>query len=280
MHHPHDQRFKALVAACMDLAVDVYLERSVHVAPQRIDVAYEPRARVPELGCMDRLAALGPGMMEYFAGRLSEEEIMGCMRKRLSYCQERALDASRRGIPTPPEPRLWILAAQPPRRAVLQAHAAEPMRDWPSGFWQAHPYEWMCFVVLDELPEGHDTLLLRLFGQGRTLQRALAELKALPPDHVLKMRAPPVLVAYSPTLMQDLENDHMNALQEAQALYQEWEQRTERNALARLLTRQLAQRFGDLSPETVERIRHASGDTLELWGDRVLTAQSLDDVFA
>jgi hypothetical protein len=280
MHHPHDQRFKALVAACMDLAVDVQLERSVHVAPQRIDVAYEPRARVPQLGCMDRMTALGPGMMEYFAGRLSEVDVMGCMRKRLSYCQERALDASRQGIPTPPEPRLWILAAPPPPRAVLQAHAAEPMLDWPSGFWQARPYEWMCFVVLDELPEGHDTLLLRLFGHGRTLQRALAELKKLPPDHVLQMRARPVLVAYSPTVMQDLENHNMNALQEAQALYQEWEQRTERNGQASLLTRLLTKRFGDVPPETVERIQHASSDTIERWFERMPTAQSLDEVFA
>lgn len=203
MHHPHDQRFKALVAACMGLAADVELERSVHVAPQRIDVAYEPRVRVPQLRCLDRMAALGPGMMEYFAGRLSEVDVMGCVSKRLSYCHERALAAGRRGT-APPEPRLWILAAQPPSRTLLQAHAAEPMGDWPNGFWQAHPYEWMRFVVLDELPEESDTLLLRLFGHGPTLRRALAELRTLPPDHVLKTQALPVLVAYDSTALQDL----------------------------------------------------------------------------
>lgn len=72
----------------------------------------------------------------------------------------------------------------------------------------------------------------------------------------------------------------MNAYEQAMALYQEWEQRTERTALARALTRLLAQRFGNLPPEAVEHIAHASGDTLERWLDRVLTAQSLDDVFA
>jgi hypothetical protein len=80
--------------------------------------------------------------------------------------------------------------------------------------------------------------------------------------------------------MQDLENHNMNALQEAQALYQEWEQRTERAALGRALTRVLVRRFGEVPSEAVERIQHASSDTLERWVEQVLTAQSLDDVFA
>ena len=69
-------------------------------------------------------------------------------------------------------------------------------------------------------------------------------------------------------------------LQEAQAAYQEWRQSAERDGQARVLTRLLVQRFGDVPLEAVERIEHASGDTLKRWAERVLTAQSLDDVFA
>jgi hypothetical protein len=129
-------------------------------------------------------------------------------------------------------------------------------------------------------PEPRLWILAALFGHGRTLQRALAELKTLPPDHVLQVRAPPVLVAYSPTVMQDLENHGMNALQEAQALYQEWRQGAERDGQASILIYLLSQRFGEVPPEVAERIEHASGDTLKRWAGRVLTAQSLDDVFA
>lgn len=46
-----------------------------------------------------------------------------------------------------------------------------------------------------------------------------------------------------------------------------------------LLRRQLIRRFGSL-PETVEvRLTQASTDQLEIWGDRVLDAKLLDEVF-
>ena len=47
-----------------------------------------------------------------------------------------------------------------------------------------------------------------------------------------------------------------------------------------LLLRQLTRRFGELPPETVERVRAAEGDQLLLWADRVLDAPSLEAVFA
>jgi hypothetical protein len=80
--------------------------------------------------------------------------------------------------------------------------------------------------------------------------------------------------------MQDLENHNMNALQEAQALYQEWRQGAERDGQASILVYLLSQRFGEVPLEVAEHIEHASGDTLKRWAGRVLTAQSLDDVFA
>jgi hypothetical protein len=48
---------------------------------------------------------------------------------------------------------------------------------------------------------------------------------------------------------------------------------------ARLLQRQLVRRFGALSSDVVAKIAAASSRQLELWGDRVLDAPSLDDIF-
>jgi hypothetical protein len=61
---------------------------------------------------------------------------------------------------------------------------------------------------------------------------------------------------------------------------EEWRQSAERDGQASILTHILAHHFGDLPPEAIERIQHAPSDTLLRWAERMLTAQSLDDVFA
>lgn len=48
---------------------------------------------------------------------------------------------------------------------------------------------------------------------------------------------------------------------------------------AALLERLLTKRFGPLAPETIARLTSATPDQLQLWGDRVLDATSLDEVF-
>ena len=66
-----------------------------------------------------------------------------------------------------------------------------------------------------------------------------------------------------------------------------WAQQHEQKGLERgiekgeamLLQRLLARRFGTLSNDVVAKIAAASSRQLELWGDRVLDAPSLDDVF-
>lgn len=48
---------------------------------------------------------------------------------------------------------------------------------------------------------------------------------------------------------------------------------------ARLVLRQLRLKFGPLDPEIEDRVRTADADRLLEWGERVLTAESLQDVF-
>ena len=49
---------------------------------------------------------------------------------------------------------------------------------------------------------------------------------------------------------------------------------------ALLLQRLLVRRFGQLPPDLIQRISQASAAEIELWGDRVLDAESLDEVFS
>ena len=48
---------------------------------------------------------------------------------------------------------------------------------------------------------------------------------------------------------------------------------------AKLLLRQLTRRFGDLSAWDREQVDTADMATLEAWGDRILEARSLEEVF-
>ena len=48
---------------------------------------------------------------------------------------------------------------------------------------------------------------------------------------------------------------------------------------ALVLLRLLRLKFGPLAPEAEERVRSADADRLLEWGDRVLTAERLQDVF-
>jgi hypothetical protein len=48
---------------------------------------------------------------------------------------------------------------------------------------------------------------------------------------------------------------------------------------ARLVLRLIRLKFGPLEPELEERVRTADPDSLLVWGERVLTAENLQDVF-
>ena len=57
------------------------------------------------------------------------------------------------------------------------------------------------------------------------------------------------------------------------------EQKGEKKGEAKLLVRLLTRRFGELPAVVHEQIAMADSDTLERWGDLVLDARSLADVF-
>jgi hypothetical protein len=63
-------------------------------------------------------------------------------------------------------------------------------------------------------------------------------------------------------------------------MYVEKQKRLGRKEAQQLLLRQLARRFGALPEAITARVMGAGREELERWGDRVLDAASLDDVFA
>jgi len=61
--------------------------------------------------------------------------------------------------------------------------------------------------------------------------------------------------------------------------FDEWAKAHEQKSEALLLQRQLVRRFGALPSYVLEQIATATAQQIEIWGDRVLEASSLEDVF-
>ncbi len=65
--------------------------------------------------------------------------------------------------------------------------------------------------------------------------------------------------------------------------FDSWAQQHEQKGISKgealLLQRQLVRRFGALPSDVVGQIAAANAAQLELWGDRVLDAASLEEVF-
>ncbi len=54
----------------------------------------------------------------------------------------------------------------------------------------------------------------------------------------------------------------------------------EKKEASRMLRRMLRARFGPLTEETEQKISEASAERIEEWGERLVQADSLADVFA
>jgi len=92
---------------------------------------------------------------------------------------------------------------------------------------------------------------------------------------------------FLPGRLPGVELGRINDLQEVQSMLaervtewtEEWKRQGRLEGEAALLLRQLEQRFGPLNEADRTRVSRADAETLLKWGERILTAASLEDVF-
>ncbi|WP_347257588.1 Rpn family recombination-promoting nuclease/putative transposase [Methylocaldum sp.] len=92
---------------------------------------------------------------------------------------------------------------------------------------------------------------------------------------------------FLPGRLPGVELGRINDLQEVQSMLaervtewtEEWKRQGRLEGEAALLLRQLEQRFGPLNEADRTRVSRADAETLLHWGERVLTAQAIEDVF-
>jgi hypothetical protein len=227
-----------------------------------------------------------PCSFEVFSAAPDPLEVEACLRKHLN------LRHILRKTPGEAElPRQWILSAGKPSSS-LETTWARPATNWPSGVYELPPVFATSIIVLSELPEDRSTLFLRLMGRGRTLQRALRELKTLSDDEFEKCIALPLLVRFrlevasAPVSPAD-EEFLMNTQETFEMFVQRVEQRGkldgelkgELEGQRKTVLRQLRRKFGALPDDVVTRVQTADAALLEQLEDKVLFAQSLAEMF-
>ncbi|MBF0613634.1 MAG: DUF4351 domain-containing protein [Magnetococcales bacterium] len=77
-------------------------------------------------------------------------------------------------------------------------------------------------------------------------------------------------------MMNNIPEERLFQIPRAMEIRQEGREEEGRKIVQRLLTR----RFGPLPEYVMNKIAHADAESLERWGDRLLDAGSLDEVFA
>jgi hypothetical protein len=300
MHHRDDLFIKAILALAMSRAGRA--ETEVEVLPagaQRIDVYSVPDpALAGELADMGMLGELGaePTMFEPFSDTPSLRAMRACFRKQLVWHHElerRARVASgdvtgdEAEPPGPvPFPVLVILSPGRPE-TVLDAYGFEDVRP---GVYRAAPGLAVRIVVLSELPSTRATVLVRL-GSEKLRAAAIAEILQMPGDAWERKTAEPLLVKFdlrpsagaSPEETMNIAEIQQQVEEARQKLRDEGrrdgQREGQRQGERRLLLKQLHSRFGELPQTAVARVEAAEPEELERWGERVLTAKSLAEVF-
>lgn len=296
------ERYGQLAKKILDRAIGpcgtLRLEHEVPVADAQSGDAYfvpDPAMKSgrPELGWLDKMTR-EPCLLEMLQRTPGPIETRENLRKQLTLDHAVALDAAEKNLPRPPLLHLWQIPTSRPNE-VLDGYGMTRRKGWPRGFYFGPSLLGMAVVVLSELSRRRDTLLLRLLGRGRVLERAIADLKALPADAVEREVAMSPLVAlrfevtHNPTPT-DEERDFLMSTQD---LYEQWEQQVtakgkaegkaegraegEAKNLVRTLIATYETRFGPI-PETLRTALPmvASPEMTERWVGLFVTGAAAD----
>lgn len=178
-----DQIAKTLLAQALEPFGKAVTEQEVCAPdPQRIDLWFVPGPLPPQPPRFLRwVVRMGerPCLIEPQSQTVEAATVRSHLRKQLTWHQVLVRRARREGRPAPELPRLWTVSPGRPRR-LLEVFPAAALAGWPRGFYRLVPGLEAYLLVLDELPGGIETLVLRLLGRDRTRQQAVKELGQLP----------------------------------------------------------------------------------------------------
>ncbi len=287
MHNRFDQLIKRLVRKGLSPAGRVETEAEVTPDALRIDVWFVPYAGrahkvLAPLGLLGRMGRTSCTLEPYHRTP-SGEQAADCIAKHRFFCRELA-----RRTPRPPAPMQWILSSGRPSTALV-GFCFRRSRQGP-GIYDGPALARTRIVVVSELPRTRDTLLVRLMGAGRTLKRAIADVRALPPDAPERRLALPILVRLrleipaDPAKQTTLDREFLMTTQDVdkylEGLHQKGLKEGLEKGFSRAVLAAYRARFG-APPAAVVAAVEGAGDQAEL--ERLLemvTTLSAEDVAA
>jgi hypothetical protein len=234
------------------------VETDAEVSPDahRIDVWFTPNPDLPastltHLGLLGRIARAAC-TIEPFHQTPGGDETMGCVAKHHFFCKALA-----RREPAPPLPVQWIVSSGLPTTALAGLHFV-PSTTWGPGVYEGPPLTRTSLVAVSELPETRDTLLVRLWGAGRTLARAIAELRGLPADAPERLLAMPILLRLRLEVPADRARrspDDEEFVMSTQDIVEVWTQKVRDETLAEAVLTLYEARFGAPPSEVASLVR-------------------------
>jgi hypothetical protein len=261
---PHDQFAKQYLKELLSPLGEVETSRKVSGEVREIDVWFVPAPRAETnaqvLGLLGRFAA-SPCLIEPFRNPATPMEIRSCLSKLFDVHAELERQSNRNNtrIQETDLPRLWVLSPTA-SVAILEGFRARlDEENWSQGIYFLGELLKTPIVVIYQLPRTEETLWLRLLGKGRVQKQAIAEIKALPPEHPLRSNALLLLTNLRANLeaSEDLDEEDRELIMELSPLVLQWQEeaiqqgiqqgiQTERRTLLENLLRF---RFGSLDDE-------------------------------
>lgn len=255
----------------------------MRIAPQRLDLLLVPQGP-PAEGTPELFARMTESVcvMELVSRAPTVEALAQILRKVLNSAHRRAAADGSTGL-VRNAPVVWVLAAGRPNKA-LRAFGARRMKGWPRGFYALAVPVPLRVVVIPELPARRDTIWLRLMAP-RTFDGALAALGRLADNSIeyQRLRGPThrFWADRRHPSPEELENMKSKQWYEAEVARLHAEGRAEgrEEGLHLALLKQIELKFGQPSPTTRGRVERATESELERWIERILTAETLDELF-
>jgi len=245
----HDQFAKELLRTVLEPLGTTTAGIEIPGEPLEVDVAFEATHDLtPEerelYGLPGRLIA-PVALFEPYRHSLEVEHVWnGAAKLSWTWLAARRKVESSRDLASIP---LWIVSPSAPA-ALLADHGLKPayevhgqglhadwwtQNSWPEGVYLLGSRLPLGVIVLNQLPEVRETLTLRLLARGKTLRRAIDEVRQLSPEDPLRTPVLHLLLKWRIIEVEvpALEPEEQEVSMYAQMTYQEWANAMRRQAL-------------------------------------------------